>query len=601
MNTEKSLKVKLIHCGNRSLINQRNYAEKYVFYMPMGIFSLAAELKKNGIEVEILHSDLLPEHYLSQMLETEAPDAIGFDLHWVNQGLNVLETTHHIKEVKPEIHIFLGGYTASYFAREILEQYPWIDSIIRGDAEEPIIELCQVLQQEKQQPGIQPSSLAKMKSVQNLVWRKGQEIQYNQHTYVSDTQQMNRFDFAEIQLLRGWEHYRDLSRYWTRFKPLKERPLFFLEIGRGCPYNCTICGGNAQAQMTLNQRRGQAIRTVDSVIATIKKAMTHGFSNFFTCFDFENCQYWYNQLCERVKKENLRISLSHETWSLPYREMIDAMACSFDNVMIAISPDTADENLRKANKDPRLYYSNQHLEECVEYLATKKNVKVQLWFGYFLPGDTEETIFRTMSYISELVFRYPESLEITYMNINTDPGSALYCDPGQLGIQLEVITFQDYIQEAEKRYQENQGKAMMHLSRPKGISDPEAVNLGNKILLFNRILRFRQTSSKIMEKSLGNNPIVDYLKNIDMTHAGEKDFTREKVKEILKYIQEEHLPDSKGIITLLEEEALRLLKDWNQESNSFFISREKEIEPTRVQLNLGDIHQFNEGFEFEKR
>ena len=44
--------------------------------------------------------------------------------------------------------IFLGGFTASLFAEEIMLNYPQIDAIIRGDAEVPIVKLCMALNDE---------------------------------------------------------------------------------------------------------------------------------------------------------------------------------------------------------------------------------------------------------------------------------------------------------------------------------------------------------------------------------------------------------------------------------------------------------------------
>lgn len=51
-----------------------------------------------------------------------------------------------VKEKCPQTFITLGGFTASYFAQEIMENYPFIDSIIKGEGEIPIRELAKKLQ-----------------------------------------------------------------------------------------------------------------------------------------------------------------------------------------------------------------------------------------------------------------------------------------------------------------------------------------------------------------------------------------------------------------------------------------------------------------------
>ena len=69
--------------------------------------------------------------------------------------------------------IFLGGYTASFFSKEILQDYPEVDAVIRGDGETPIVELCQALHRhilnQQHCSDYYPTSLAE---VPNLAWRK---------------------------------------------------------------------------------------------------------------------------------------------------------------------------------------------------------------------------------------------------------------------------------------------------------------------------------------------------------------------------------------------------------------------------------------------
>ncbi|MCP4219761.1 MAG: hypothetical protein GY765_34330, partial [bacterium] len=263
------------------------------------------------------------------------------------------------------------------------------------DGEIPILQLCRLLEARKQKtvkedgdfPGISPES------VQNLVWRsRSGEIVRNDLSYTASAEEMNRFDFADFSLLRNWNIYRDISKFWTRFPSINKHPLYLMEVGRGCGYNCSICGGNANAQVCLSNRKKKAVRSVDSVTDSIKKALSYGYSLFFTCFEFENSEEWYSRLFQRIRQEKLRVNFAYESWGLLSKSLLDELSNSFREVIVTISPDSAEPALRRKNKDPRLFYDNDELEERMEYISTLNNVKVQLYFGYFLPFETHETI-----------------------------------------------------------------------------------------------------------------------------------------------------------------------------------------------------------------
>ena len=48
MKEKDKLCVKLIHCGNVNINYDEDEEQKNIFFMPMGLFSLAGELKKKG-------------------------------------------------------------------------------------------------------------------------------------------------------------------------------------------------------------------------------------------------------------------------------------------------------------------------------------------------------------------------------------------------------------------------------------------------------------------------------------------------------------------------------------------------------------------------
>ena len=202
MNANKRLCIKLIHCGNMNIVNPQDNLNKSNFFIPMGLFALANQLKRNCFDAEIIHFDLELGHDIEEILDFAALDAVGMDCHWVNQSLVVLEMARIIKRIKPGIFTFLGGYTASFFAEEILTGNGEIDAIIRGDGEIPLLELCEVLNRYLQEnhtlENCTRNSL-ELQQVSNLVWRKTTGVIIsNDWSYVATAKDLDQLDFAGL-------------------------------------------------------------------------------------------------------------------------------------------------------------------------------------------------------------------------------------------------------------------------------------------------------------------------------------------------------------------------------------------------------------------
>lgn len=532
MNDNNQLCVKLIHCGNKNIANPLDHAEKSNFYVPMGLFPMANNLKKHGVDVEIINLDL-EEGSIEEILDFSSLDAVGLDCHWVNQSLTTLDTAAAIKKIKPEIFVFWGGYTASFFSDEILESYPFIDAIIRGDGEAPIMELCRVLKERKSEI----SSPFPLEKVRNLRWRDTHNtIISNPFTYAAAAGDLDTLDFGDIRLLRNWKFYRDLCRFWTHFSPINQLPMFFLEVGRGCTYNCSFCGGNAAAQKYISNRTGCVVRSIDSVLETIKKAVSLGFSLIFPTFEFAGSDAWYLKLFRRIKAENLEISFAYGSWGLPSKALVDELSEVFPHAIIEVSPESADLEVRQKNKDSRIFYTNEELEACLDHIAAKPNVKIQLYFSYFLAFDTEETVFTTMEYISKLFLTYSHIAEVLYLNLSTDPASLLFLDPGKYRVDMYVHRFADYIDALKDTYlvKNEESQLNMTLFKPKDMTG-EAMNLlARKIELFKRIFsRFSHSASLILNTVPQRNVITDYLRGIDLSQTPVNRFTPAYIRDIL--------------------------------------------------------------------
>jgi radical SAM superfamily enzyme YgiQ (UPF0313 family) len=555
MDCQKPIIFKLIHCGNTSLVNTRDTQEKNIFFMPMGIFALAQMLKQDGVDVEIIHSDLEQESLQGENSIWQNTTAVGFDCHWINQSVSVIETATALKRLYPHLYIVIGGFSASIFAKEILSDYHCVDSVICGDAEKPLLALSRLLRGKADE--------SQFATVPNLVWKDAQHnIHDNGITYRATNDDLEACDFAALDLLRNKDHYRKRSIYWTHFAPqffapLNFAPVFFLEIGRGCSYDCLFCGGSAKAQFAINKRTKCAHRSVDAVMGTIEKAKSFGFKTFLSDSEFEQSEAWYLELFKHIHNTQRDVWFVYSSWTMPSHELVDQLSSCCERSFLQLSPETADEAVRKKNKKS-VYYSNEEIDGLLEYCSTKDNLKVQLYFGYFMAYETRASIEKTVKYILYLVHTFPDSIEIAYSNYSTDPGSMIYTDPERYDIEMCTRTFQDYMTYITTKYRtEKSDDPDMLLFKPRTLTDDDMQYGERKVRLLQYLfMHYRKSVSCILRGDNGLENMCE-LMNSDclLSNPAEAALVRQ---ELLK--QSKRQCSANRFVKHVEEEYDKLLK-----------------------------------------
>ena len=112
---------------------------------PIGLTTIASHLEEHGFNVRIVniaHRMLQDSGYdVEEAVAALDPLAFGIDLHWLPHAHGAVELARMIKRHHPQTPVMLGGLSASYFHRELIER-PEFDFIVRGDStEEPVRQL----------------------------------------------------------------------------------------------------------------------------------------------------------------------------------------------------------------------------------------------------------------------------------------------------------------------------------------------------------------------------------------------------------------------------------------------------------------------------
>lgn len=112
----------------------------------LGFVYIAGELRKAGHEVKI-YDAMSKGHRLGQIIDNIkkfAPDIVGTTAYTASM-IAAAELLREVKQWLPKTMTVVGGVHPTFCFSEVLETYPFIDYVIRGEGELTFTELLQVL------------------------------------------------------------------------------------------------------------------------------------------------------------------------------------------------------------------------------------------------------------------------------------------------------------------------------------------------------------------------------------------------------------------------------------------------------------------------
>jgi len=418
----------------------------FILFPPVGLLGLGDYLTRNQHTTKIIHLGVEQLQYGSidfdKILAENQPAIVGLDLHWHFQSYDVIEVARKIKQARPEIAILLGGFTASLLAHEILKDYPFIDFVIRGDAEIPLLQLVRHFESDKT-----------YQDVPNLAYRQESGVVLNPTTYVADSAMLDSMCFTDFTLMKDYPSFvKSFSRY-THMPGLSEpfqRLLFGrhkgfqVYIGRGCVHDCSFCGGSHEAHALIGGRKCVALRSVGPIVSSIRDLARFGFDSACLALDsfpLIEADDYYVAIFEELKRLSVTLDIEVERYFLPSARFIESFrGLAGKGSFITLSPHTQNERLREKNGLYR--YSNQAIENCLD-LMEAQDVNSLLCFTCGLPFETREHLQEMARYQRRLRRKY-KRLRFKTSMIEIEPGSGMSRNPALYGLALERTSFADY-------------------------------------------------------------------------------------------------------------------------------------------------------------
>ncbi len=422
--------------------------------IPVGVIALANLLAEHGFKVCGLNYPL--ERLLNRQFSLrewlrgqQQARLVMIDLHWYEHCYGAIHTAKVCKEELPHALTLLGGLTASAYAKEILRDFPFVDLIIRGDAEKPLLELVQRLLGDAG-TSRDPAGLLgnlDLRTIPNLSYRLGGEIIENERSYCATEADLDRLNFVDMGFLEHYERYYR-HQYTIPGPPQDFDPEtisgHFLSISRGCDRDCSYCGGSRSAHKVLAGRDGIVARSPAKVAEDLKRLAEMGIKQVSFTFDVVMLgeAYW-RELFAQMDQQRVRIGLVNEFYQLPPDTFIVEFAkrVVMKHSCVALSPLSGAERVRRLNGKT---FSNEEFWHTLTVLK-EYSVPLLVYFSLNLPGETEQTFEKALALAERVYSFYPLHLLRIINSYHTlDPLSPMSLHPEKYGIEVSMSSFADF-------------------------------------------------------------------------------------------------------------------------------------------------------------
>jgi len=265
------------------LINGLNLGDWYQIgrdeankYMPVGLASLGAVLENSGFEASIIDFNYDIEDGAlktgdnlfadaTDMIIEKNPDIVGFT-SMCNSYYRTLSIAKELKRKSPDTPIILGGPQASIVDEETLSEFPFIDLILRGEAERTLPLLVRALQDGTD-----------ITEISGLSYRDNGNVIRN-----PDPPLIENLDELPIPAYHLF--------------PFDIESAAILDAGRGCPFNCNFCCTSKY------WHRSPRLKSIDRIIEEMTLLNSeYNVTHFSLLHDMLTVnREWINGLCERI-------------------------------------------------------------------------------------------------------------------------------------------------------------------------------------------------------------------------------------------------------------------------------------------------------------
>jgi len=375
-----------VRAGSRWPFTSLPESDGYIHYIPFPFFLAYATslLKSKGKKAKLIDAiaEGIDEQDTREKIKACNPKLLVVETA-TPSFINDIEIVKRIYNDLDNCNIALCGPHASVYAQQILKEYEFINYVLIGEYEYGLLELVDSLENKRE-----------LNTVRGLVYRVNGKVQVNDPRPTIDN--LDNLPWPERDDVPIYKYNDGFAQMPT--------PNAQMWASRGCPYNCTFC----LWPQTIYKERRYRKRKVKNVIDEMEYlAKQLKFKAIYFDDDVFNIDRNYViSICNHIKDRKIKT---------PWAVMARA--------------DLIDEELLRKMAEAGLYAIKYGIESidkkilnfcqkgidinktCSAIEATKRQgIKAHLTFCLGLPGETEDTIQKTLKFIK---YTRPDSFQFS--------------------------------------------------------------------------------------------------------------------------------------------------------------------------------------------
>ncbi len=354
----------------------------------LGIAYMASFLEKHGKLVKILDctaEEISLNEIRSVLKKYDKPEFIGIT-STTPTIVNALNIAEICKKEFSRVKVVLGGVHPTVLPGEVLEN-KWVDYVVRDEGEVTIKELV-----EGKNPG----------DIPGLSYKAGKDIIHNASRPLIK-------DLDELPIPAY--HLLPIEKYHPAVGAYKRLPAMSLFTTRGCPGRCTFCYKTFYGKVRL--------RSAKNIIEEIKLLQNNYGIEEIAFYDdaFTVSKKRVKELCCLLKEEKIDVAWTCFSISKHIDEQCLILMKESGCHLILFGVESADDQiLKNINKNISL----EQVKETIR-LCRKIGIETRTSFMFGNPGETEETIKRTINFAIEM-----DSDEAQFNIVTAYPGTELF-------------------------------------------------------------------------------------------------------------------------------------------------------------------------------
>ena len=401
-----------------------------------GTLLLGTKLLEAGFDVDVLRFGQIKEYQrdyhtfikkATEKILSYHPKCVSFYTLWPYFHV-MLRISKELKAIAPAIIIIMGGPQASATAKAIMDAMDYVDYVCTGEGEDTVIPFFNAVLRNQ----------GELADVPGLYYRKdGISVYTNIEVPLCD-----------LNTLPQWDDRLYIDQY-TDPEPAIQRSDYFMniDVGRGCPYNCSFCSSS------YFWRRTYRLKTPERIVEDIRYFHDKfGIRSFGFSHDaFTTNLKLVDKVCDHFIEQGLDI-----TWNCTARidcidEDLILKMKKTGMTQIELGIETGSLRMQK------ITHKNLNLERAkymVDFVMNS-GVRIGLFFMCGFPEETIDDLRDTLDLMFELVDKGLDYVSMSYCRFNPNTEitnkyfDELYFDPtikfmgrGIYGFEeeLEMIT-----------------------------------------------------------------------------------------------------------------------------------------------------------------